>query len=131
MEDGDAPMVDLATEKLHGDFVLANRKTFAACTDLGDGGLALAAFEMAEGAGLGLMIDAEDIGFLFGEDQARYLVALPQTRLKALSDAAKTAGVPLALVGQFGGTTVSLGGDTAPLSDLSDLYRHAFAKAVG
>ena len=39
--------------------------------------------------------------------------------------------VPVALVGQFGGTTVTLGTDTAPLADLSALYRTAFAKAVG
>jgi phosphoribosylformylglycinamidine synthase subunit PurL len=31
--------------------VLANRAAFRACTDLSDGGLALAAFEMAEAAG--------------------------------------------------------------------------------
>jgi phosphoribosylformylglycinamidine (FGAM) synthase-like enzyme len=73
IEAGDAPHVDLAAEKRHGEFVRANAKAFAACTDLGDGGLALAAFEMAEAAGLGLMIDSAEIGFLFGEDQARYL----------------------------------------------------------
>jgi hypothetical protein len=37
----------------------------------------------------------------------------------------------LAQVGQFGGTTVKLGTDAAPLADLSALYRSAFAKAVG
>ncbi|NEY89237.1 phosphoribosylformylglycinamidine synthase subunit PurL [Tabrizicola oligotrophica] len=130
IEAGDAPHVDLAAEKLAGDFIRANRKAFAACTDLGDGGLALAAFEMAEGAGLGVKIDAAEIGFLFGEDQARYLVALPQSGLAALTAAAKAAGVPLALVGQFGGKTVSLGGDSAALADLSALYRSAFAAAV-
>ncbi len=130
IEAGDAPHVDLAAEKAHGDFIRANRKAFRACTDLGDGGLALAAFEMAEGAGLGVTLDPAEIGFLFGEDQARYLVALPQPVLAALTAAAKAAGVSLALVGQFGGKTVSLGGDAAPLSDLSTLYRSAFAAAV-
>jgi hypothetical protein len=83
--------------------VLANRKAIRACTDLGDGGLALAAFEMAEGAGSGRWIDAADTGFLFGEDQARYLLAVPQEALAGLQAAAKAAGVHLALVGQFGG----------------------------
>ena len=131
IEAGDAPHVDLAAEKAHGDFIRANRKAFRACTDLADGGLALAAFEMAEGAGLGVKLDAADIGFLFGEDQARYLVALPQSGLAALTAAAKAAGVPLALVGQFGGQAVTLGADTAPLAELSALYRGAFAAAVG
>ena len=107
---------------------LANRKAFRACTDLGDGGLALAAFEMAEGAGLGLTLEAGDIPTLFGEDQARYLIATSSA--DALLAAGKAAGVPVAVVGRFGGETVSFGGDTAPLAALSDLYRSAFAKAV-
>lgn len=130
IEAGDAPHVDLAAEKLNGDFIRANRKSFRACTDLGDGGLALAAFEMAEAAGLGVTLDTANIATLFGEDQARYLVALPAANLGTLQAAAKAAGVTLAEVGRFGGTTVILGTDSAPLSDLSALYRGAFAKAV-
>jgi phosphoribosylformylglycinamidine synthase len=131
MEAGDAPVVDLAAERRHGDFIRAHRKTFRACTDLGDGGLALAAFEMAEGAGIGLRIDSAETAFLFGEDQARYLVAVAQGALAGLQAAAKAAGVPLALVGQFGGTDVTLGTESAPLADLSHLYRSAFAAALG
>jgi phosphoribosylformylglycinamidine synthase len=131
IEAGDAPLVDLAAEKRHGDFIRAQAKTFAACTDLGDGGLALAAFEMAEGAGLGVSLTSAEIATLFGEDQARYLVAVPASRLPALQAAAQAACVPLAQVGQFGGTTVTLGTDTAPLAELAALYRSAFAKAVG
>ena len=52
-EEGDAPPVDLAAERRNGEFLLANRKRIAAASDLSDGGLALAAFEMAEAAGLG------------------------------------------------------------------------------
>jgi len=130
IETGDAPHVDLAAERRNGEFLRANRNVIRAATDLSDGGLALAAFEMAEGAGLGVTIDASDTAFLFGEDQARYLVALHQADLAPLSAAAQAAGVPLALVGQFGGAIVSLGGDTAPLAELSGLYRTAFAKAV-
>ena len=40
------------------------------------------------------------------------------------------AGVPAALVGRFGGKTVSLGGDSAELAVLSDLYRGAFKAAL-
>jgi phosphoribosylformylglycinamidine synthase subunit PurL len=130
IEAGDAPAVDLAIERRNGEFLRANRKLIRAATDLGDGGLALAAFEMAEGAGLGVKIDSAEIAFLFGEDQARYLVAVSQNDLAGLQSAAQAAGVPLALVGQFGGDTVSLGGDTAPLAGLSQTYRSAFAKAV-
>jgi phosphoribosylformylglycinamidine synthase len=131
IEAGDAPAVDLAAERRHGEFIRANRAAFSACTDLGDGGLALAAFEMAEGAGIGVRIDSAETAFLFGEDQARYLVAVAQGALAGLQAAAKAAGVPLALVGQFGGTDVTLGTESAPLADLSRLYRSAFAAALG
>ncbi len=129
-EDGDAPAVDLDAERRHGEFVLANRAAFSACADLSDGGLALAAFEMAEAAGLGVTLDSADIAQLFGEDQARYLVACPAGRVDALVSAARGAGVPLVRVGAFGGADIRLGGDAAPLADLSRLYRRAFSAAI-
>lgn len=131
IEAGDAPPVDLAAEKRHGDFVRANRAAIRACSDLGDGGLALAAFEMAEGAGTGLRIDSAGTGFLFGEDQARYLLAVAPGALDGLAAAAEAAGVPLALVGRFGGDSVTFGAETAPMAELSALYRSAFAAALG
>ena len=130
-EEGDAPPVDLAAEKRNGEFLRANRKLVTAATDLSDGGLALAAFEMAEAAGLGLELSVSGTAALFGEDQARYLVAASAGNVRALADAAKAAGVPLAEVGRFGGDSISLGGVRAPLADLSRLYRTAFAAAIG
>ncbi|SNT72588.1 phosphoribosylformylglycinamidine synthase subunit PurL [Paracoccus seriniphilus] len=130
IESGDAPHVDLDAERKHGSFLRDNREHLTAATDLSDGGLALAAFEMAESAGLGVTLDSDQIAQLFGEDQARYLVACTPAGAKALTAAAQAAGVPLATVGRIGGDTVSLGGDTAPLQALSSLYRTAFADAI-
>jgi phosphoribosylformylglycinamidine synthase subunit PurL len=59
--EGDAPPVDLEAERRNGDFLLANRALVTAATDLSDGGLALAAFEMAEAAGLGSRSTPADI----------------------------------------------------------------------
>ncbi len=129
--EGDAPPVDLDAERRNGAFVLDNRALIAAATDLSDGGLALAAFEMAEAAGIGVTLDAGDIPALFGEDQARYLIAAGFDQAEALMTAAGKAGVPLAVVGRFGGDVVSFGNDSAPLADLSRLYRTAFEAAVG
>jgi len=42
-EDGDAPHVDLEAERRNGEFIRDNRALISACTDLSDGGLALAA----------------------------------------------------------------------------------------
>ncbi|AXI42779.1 phosphoribosylformylglycinamidine synthase subunit PurL [Sulfitobacter sp. SK011] len=127
--DGDAPHVDLDAERAHGDFIRANRALIKACTDLSDGGLALAAFELAESAGVGVTIDADDTPTLFGEDQARYLIACNFDEAEALMSAAGAAGVPLTTVGSFGGDQVTFGSTSAPLAELSEVYRSAFAAA--
>ena len=130
-EEGDAPPVDLEAERRNGDFIRANHTLIRACTDLSDGGLALAAFEMAEAAGVGVQIDAADTPTLFGEDQARYLIACNFDQAEALMIAAGKAGVPIQTVGKFGGSLVRFGASEAPLADLSALYRGAFEAALG
>ncbi|MEW2916901.1 phosphoribosylformylglycinamidine synthase subunit PurL [Ruegeria sp. ANG10] len=129
-EDGDAPHVDLDAEKRNGEFIRANREMIKACTDLGDGGLALAAFELAEAAGVGVHLDEASTGFLFGEDQARYLVACNFDQAEALMIAAGQAGVPLVSVGRFTGDAVKVGNSEAPLAELTDTFRDSFAAAV-
>ncbi|MBB3993791.1 phosphoribosylformylglycinamidine synthase [Sulfitobacter undariae] len=128
--EGDAPHVDLTAEAAHGDFIRANHKAIAACTDLSDGGLAVAAFEMANHAGLGLAIETGDTAQLFGEDQARYLIAATAQNAAALATAAAAAGLTLTQVGTFGGDTLAFGTSSAPLSDLSAAYNSAFAANV-
>ena len=130
IEAGDAPPVDLAAERAHGEFLLAHRNHIRAASDLSDGGLALAAFEMAEAAAIGVTLDAADIPVLFGEDQARYLVAAPSADAASLIEAAREAGIEIATVGRFEGDRVTLGGDSAALAELSALYRSAFAGAI-
>jgi phosphoribosylformylglycinamidine synthase len=129
--EGDAPPVDLGVERRNGQFLLAHRAHIGAAADLSDGGLALAVFEMAEAAGIGVMLEAGDIAALFGEDQGRYLIACSPNQAEALKAAAAKAGVPLAVVGRFGGHAVTLGQDSAPIADLSALYRSALAASVG
>ena len=125
-EEGDAPAVDLNAEQANGTFIRDNRDLIKACTDLSDGGLALAAFEMAEASDVGVQIDETDQAKLFGEDQARYLVACNFDQAEALMIAAGQAGVSIASVGRFTGDTVRIGGSEAPLAELSDLHRNAF-----
>jgi phosphoribosylformylglycinamidine synthase len=124
--EGDAPAVDLTAERRNGEFIRANREMIKCCSDLADGGLALAAFEMAEASGVGIQLDSDDTATLFGEDQARYLVACNFDQAEALMIAAGQAGVPISTVGRFSGDSVKMGGSEAPLSDLADLYRGAF-----
>jgi len=124
--EGDAPPVDLEIEKRNGEFIRANHALIKACTDLSDGGLALAAFEMAEAAGVGVQLDSDDTAFLFGEDQARYLVACNFDQAEALMIEAGRAGVPVQTVGRFTGDTVQFGKSEAALSDLSHQFRTSF-----
>jgi len=125
--EGDAPPVDLETEARHGDFIRDNHAFIKACTDIGDGGLALAAFEMAEAAGVGVHLKSRKTATLFGEDQGRYLIACNFDQAEALMIAAGKAGVHLASVGRFTGDAVRFGRVKAPLAELSALYRGAFA----
>ncbi|MFB9151110.1 phosphoribosylformylglycinamidine synthase subunit PurL [Roseovarius ramblicola] len=129
--EGDAPPVDLGAERRHGEFIRNNHALIKACTDLSDGGLALAAFEMADAAGVGVQLDADDMGTLFGEDQGRYLIACNFDQAEALMIAAGRAGVPLASVGRFTGESVRLGRAEVPLAELSALCRGAFGAAFG
>jgi phosphoribosylformylglycinamidine synthase len=129
-EDGDAPAVDLVAERANGDFIRANAEWIDACTDIADGGLALAAFEMAETAGVGVLLDSADTPTLFGEDQARYLIATSFDKAEALMIAAGQAGVTITSVGRFTGDTVKMGGSEASLAELSQVFRTGFAASV-
>ena len=110
---GAPPPVDLALEKKNGDFVrgLIAAGIVRACHDLSDGGLACAAAEMALGSDVGVSLgyqgDLSDAAFLYGEDQARYLIALSAAELDALDARARAAGVAYLVVGETGGREVS------------------------
>ncbi|MEM6635281.1 MAG: phosphoribosylformylglycinamidine synthase subunit PurL [Pseudomonadota bacterium] len=128
-EDGDAPPVDLEAERKAGTFLLAHRQWITAATDLSDGGLAMAAFEMAMAGGTGIALDAGDTPSLFGEDQGRYLIAARFDAAEALIVAAGRDGVPLSTVGRFGGDGFSAGGTSAPMEHLAAIWRDAFPAA--
>jgi phosphoribosylformylglycinamidine synthase subunit PurL len=112
-EDGAPPPVDLAVEKANGDFVRGHilNGTIRACHDVSDGGILVAVAEMAmlSGVGARLSTHPRDIpghAFWFGEDQARYIVAVPDhanfTRI------AESAGIPALRLGTSGGQDLTL-----------------------
>ncbi|TBW38206.1 phosphoribosylformylglycinamidine synthase subunit PurL [Siculibacillus lacustris] len=116
-EEGAPPPVDLAAEKRHGDFVRAavidGRVT--AAHDLSSGGLLVGVAEMAMAGAKGarLLLPETEVplhAFLFGEDQARYVVtAAPEDASRLIVDAAM-AGVPATAIGAVGGDSLTLGG---------------------
>jgi phosphoribosylformylglycinamidine synthase II len=123
-DDGAPPPVDLAAERRNGDFVRAEilSGAVAACHDLADGGLLAAIGEMALASRMGAEIDAGAAGglalhaWLFGEDQARYLVATDDP--DALIARARAAGIEAGQVARSGGNALILGEFTLALDEL-------------
>ena len=113
-EEGAAPPVDLSAERKNGDFVrsLIEAGKVDTVHDLSDGGLIVALAEMALptriGAKIALPATGDAIAFLYGEDQARYLVAAADAE-RILADA-KAAGVSAVLLGRTGGDKIAVEG---------------------
>ena len=111
-EEGAAPPVDLAAEKKHGAFVrgLIEAGRVDTCHDLSDGGLLVAIAEMALPRGIGASVGqasiAQALPFWFGEDQARYLIAVPLAEAQKIVAEARAAIIPVAELGKTGGSDI-------------------------
>ena len=118
-EEGAAPKVDLAAERKHGDFVrqLIEAGRVDTCHDLSDGGLAVAIAEMAMAKGIGAAVGqaaiADAVGFWFGEDQARYLIAAPFAEAEKIVAEARAASITVAELGKTGGDSLSIDGKSS------------------
>jgi phosphoribosylformylglycinamidine synthase len=128
-EDGAPPPVVLAAERANGDFVRAQiaAGSVAACHDLSDGGLLIAAAEMALAGdtGIALTPHASSHAFWFGEDQARYLLAVANG--DALLAAARAAGIPAEHIGHTGGNSLTLSDSIAiSVSSLREAHEAFF-----
>ena len=120
--DGPPPPVDLSAERRHGDavraLILAGR--VRACHDVSDGGLLVAIAEMALAGGVGADLTAVgDHAFWFGEDQARYVLAVE----------AEVGGLHL---GTTGGDGLKLpGGVLISLDELREAHTRFFPAWMG
>ena len=128
LQDGPPPQVDLMAEKKNGYFILNNRHLINACTDLSDGGIALAAFELAEKGNLGMEIQTSDPAKLFGEDQARYLIACNFDQAELLFVNAKKAKVTIENIGTLGGDKIKFGEFCSDKDKIFSKYRNSFAE---
>ena len=115
-EEGAPPPVDLEVEKRNGDYVrkLIRNKRVNAVHDCSDGGLAVTACEMAFAGNIGVhlsrAIGCPTHGWLFGEDQARYLVAVEENSVNPVISTAKAKGVSAQIVGKVGGDRIKADG---------------------
>jgi phosphoribosylformylglycinamidine synthase subunit PurL len=128
IEKGYAPRVDLDLEKRNGDFVrnlILNDKV-TACHDIADGGLYVAIAEMAIYSNLGcdLSVVKEDImGFLFGEDQARYIITTNRENLHEIYEISKKHHVIIEELGKVtNSNNLTLNGKSVTIEELKDGY---------
>ncbi|MCJ2128533.1 phosphoribosylformylglycinamidine synthase subunit PurL [Methylobacterium sp. E-045] len=129
-EDGAPPPVDLAVERRNGDFVRSLIVSGLVDTvhDLSDGGLAVALAEMAIAGGIGATLpdapaDLPAHAYLFGEDQARYLLSVDPENVPDLLYSANAQGIPAAVVGLTGGRDLTLpAGETISVADLREAH---------
>jgi phosphoribosylformylglycinamidine synthase len=124
-EDGAPPPVDLALERKTGDFVrgLIQSRTVTVVHDLSDGGLIVAAADMAlaskEGLHIGIQGDDEgDVGFFFGEDQARYLIAIDDEKTQSVMAKLEAADITYLVLGTAGGDTFSVSGSNGRIVNI-------------
>lgn len=131
--DGDAPHVDLSTEKKNGEFVrhLIETGVITTCHDLSDGGLALALAEMVikskKGIKAQLTGQTPPHAELFGEDQARYLIAVNARELPKVIEAGKQSSVDLQIVGKVEGDYLEVENQfKLSVDSLHDAYENWF-----
>ncbi|MEQ1888454.1 MAG: phosphoribosylformylglycinamidine synthase subunit PurL [Alphaproteobacteria bacterium] len=115
--DGAPPPVDLAAERRNGDFVRTQivSGNIAAAHDISDGGLLIAVAEMALAGDRGCTLNVPESpvlrhAFLFGEDQARYVLCVAPEKAGALIEAARGNNVPIMKLGMVGSRDIILDG---------------------
>ena len=124
LEVGAPPKVNLEKELRTGQFILNlnNLKLLQSAHDLSDGGLAIAAAEMALMGVVGISLEKNSLEWLFGEDQGRYLVSCWLDDESKILKFAKEISVPAVKVGSVFGEHFCIGDESVKISELSSLH---------
>jgi phosphoribosylformylglycinamidine synthase len=115
-EDGAPPPVALHRERREGEFVRAMIAdgNVNAVHDVSDGGLLVAAAEMAMASGIGTTVEPPQGALLhawcFGEDQGRYLMTAPNSLVAVILKSALRANISARVIGTTGGSDLILKG---------------------
>ncbi|MDB5738260.1 MAG: purL, partial [Sphingomonas bacterium] len=140
-EEGPPPPVDLTAEKFNGYYIREWIESGAvtAVHDVSDGGLAVALAEMALAGSIGATIDGTHNvipeGWWFGEDQARYIVTVPDAdafySLLGPQGGFDDQNGPIRRIGTTGGDALVLTGASIPLADLRRAHEGFFPALMG
>jgi phosphoribosylformylglycinamidine synthase len=135
LEEGPPPHVDLDNELRSGNFIrqMIDEKTVNAAHDVSDGGLLVAVAEMALAGNIGAEIKNKRLlsGLtskaqkLFGEDQGRYVVTIPDEIEFFLLNAAQDQNVPVLWLGKVGGDSIYIGAKPSGVFDTYNADRTA------
>jgi phosphoribosylformylglycinamidine synthase len=129
------PVVNLSEERANGDFVREQiiNGPVTACHDISGGGLLVAVSEMALAGDIGAKIEPSMVhecpinDWMFGEDQARYLITCKEADVDGLLQAARDGDVKAARIGTTGGDAIVVHQEMSErgrvkLSELRDIH---------
>ena len=127
-EEGAPPPVDLDAEYDNGSFVskMISERRVSACHDLSDGGLLVSLTEMCFKNGIGMNVALPEgkntIAFAYGEDQARYVLAVAPEHTQAIREAATATEIILTELGTTGGDELNIEGQfSTKIAELREL----------
>jgi len=116
-----APSATVAADVIAAAIELATGDIATALHDVSDGGIAVAAAEMAIAAGVGVLVAGVGWQELFSEDPHRLLVAAPPG---AVVPGSATR------IGSFGGSVIDLAGSSVPLEDAAAAWTSALPRRM-
>jgi phosphoribosylformylglycinamidine synthase len=135
---GAPPTLNLAKEKRLQDLCLtsAQEQLFSSAHDVAEGGLAVALAEACitrpgNTIGARVTLNGNIVDQLFGESQSRVLVSLSPAALPRLQELARTADLPLTVLGEVGGADLEINGYLrASVDMLQQKWRTALARKL-
>ena len=124
IEVGRPPNVDLEKELRTGQLILKLNELnlIQSAHDLSDGGLAIAAAEMTLMGSIGIILEEDNLEWLFGEDQSRYLISCWPDDVPEILNSAKKIFVPAIKVGSVEGENFCIGYKSIKRSELKFLH---------
>ncbi len=128
LRDGVPPEADLDVAfRLHRLVAgLVGERVPAGVHDCSDGGLAVALAEMAINGGIGFEVGIDGVAACFSESASRVVLSVAPDRVDAVVDRARTAGVPVAVIGlATGDRLVATGVFDVARADATRAYRDA------
>jgi phosphoribosylformylglycinamidine synthase subunit PurL len=144
LEQGPPPPVNLEAEREHGSAIrsMIEAGLVSAVHDISDGGMAVALAEMGLAGNIGAEIDLDlqiwPHEWLFGEDQGRYLVTVPDDQAFHWTNLSHSGlyllqhGLPYRRIGKTAGDVLKFSRwASVPLADLRAAHEGFFPKLMG